>query len=104
MTAQTLGKTRAIQTRVTEEEGERLDRIAQIEGCSVADLARRALRQVFPQAFLLPINGTNGADMEREHHTTPDNGSVSGETPTSAPPALSNDGAVSNGRTSQAAR
>lgn len=81
MTAQTLGKTRAIQTRVTEEEGERLDRIAHIEGCSVADLGRRALRQVFPQAFLLPIDGTNGADVERNDHTTPANGAAIGEHP-----------------------
>lgn len=81
MTAQTLGKTRAIQTRVTDQEGERLDRIALIEGCSVADLARRALRQVFPQVFLLPIDGTNGADVERDDHTTPTNGAAIRENP-----------------------
>ena len=84
MTAQTAtGKTRAIQTRVTEIEGERLDKIAQIEGCSVSYLAQRALRQLFPQAFLLPTDGTNGAVMERTHHTTNGNGTAVGNTPTS---------------------
>jgi len=81
MTAQTLGRTRAIQTRVTEEEGERLDRIAQMEGCSVADLGRRALRQVFPQAFLLPIAGTNGAVVERNDHNTTAQPAPLGEVP-----------------------
>lgn len=78
MTVQTPRKDKAIHVRVTESEGERLERIAQIEGRSVAGLARRALRLAYPQAFDLPVDGTNSADMEQNDGNT--DGAPSGNT------------------------